>query len=242
MDLKELENGVNPDTHWYYQSKKLPLIQYARSLVKSGEPLTIVDIGAGSGFFALELEKLLGEAIREVYLVDTGYSAEEMSLTRGAKVRKVHAIPPQITNSLVIMMDVLEHLPNDLQMLQSVKAASVGDNNHFFITVPAFQTLWSRHDVFLEHYRRYHIPMLRKVLQQANFRQITNYYLYGGLFPLVWMVRRVNTWRKPKEAASNMKPVNSLANSILLGLNSLEMKVAPANKLFGVTCVGQGKI
>jgi len=242
MDLKELENGINPDSHWYYQSKKLPLIDYARKLIKSGKPLTIVDIGAGSGFFALELEKVFGEAISKVYLVDIGYSEEEMAPTRGAKVEKVHAIPSQIMNGLVIMMDVLEHLPDDLQMLQSVKAASVGDNNHFFITVPAFQSLWSGHDVFLEHYRRYQIPMLHDVLQRANFRQISNYYLYGGMFPLVWAVRRVSNWRNPQEAASNMKPMNRLANAVLLGLNSLEMKIASANKLFGVTCVGQGKI
>ncbi|MBF9224035.1 class I SAM-dependent methyltransferase [Hymenobacter ruricola] len=242
MDLKEVESGVNPDTHWYYQSKKLPLIRYAQRLVAAGKPLTIVDIGAGSGFFALELEKVFGDAISKVYLVDIGYSEEEMAPTRGAKVEKVHAIPSTITNGLVIMMDVLEHLADDLQMLQSVKAASVGDNNHFFITVPAFQSLWSGHDVYLEHYRRYQIPMLRKVLQQAAFRQISNYYLYGGLFPLVWMVRRISNWRGQKQAASNMKPTNSLANSILLGLNSLEMKIAPANKMFGVTCVGQGKI
>lgn len=242
MDLKELENGINPDSHWYYQSKKLPLINYAQRLIKSGKPLTIVDIGAGSGFFALELEKVFGEAIAKVYLVDIGYSAEEMAPTRGAKVEKVHAIPSRITNGLVIMMDVLEHLPDDLQMLQSVKAACVGDDNHFFITVPAFQSLWSGHDVFLEHYRRYHIPMLHSVLKRAAFSQITNYYLYGGLFPLVWMVRRLNTWRGKKENVSNMKPMNSLVNATLLGLNSLEMKIAPANKLFGVTCVGQGRI
>lgn len=30
MNLKELENGVNPDTHRYYQSKKLPLLRFAQ--------------------------------------------------------------------------------------------------------------------------------------------------------------------------------------------------------------------
>ena len=241
MDLKELENGVNPDVHWYYQSKKLPLLSYTKKALTSGQPLTIVDIGSGSGFFALELEKKYGDAIRKVYLVDTGYSEEEMAPTRGKKVEMVHAIPATIENGLVIMMDVLEHLESDLAMLQSVKAACVGDNNYFFITVPAFKSLWSGHDVFLGHYRRYQIPMLRGVLQQAGFRKISNYYLYGGLFPLVWSVRQLDNLRK-KDAASNMRPFNALANKVLLGLTSAEMKVASANKLFGVTCVGEGKI
>lgn len=241
MDLKELENGIDPEVHWYYQSKKLPLLRYTKKAVAGGKPLTVVDIGSGSGFFALELEKKFGAAIAKIYLVDTGYSAEEMALTQGRKVEKVHAIPARIGNGLVIMMDVLEHLESDLAMLQSVKAACVGDNNYFFVTVPAFQSLWSGHDVFLGHYRRYQIPMLHHVLAQAGFRKISNYYLYGSLFPMVWAVRRLANLRK-KEAASNMRPFHAVLNKLLLGLTSIEMKIAPANKFFGVTCVGEGKI
>jgi len=241
MDLKELENGVNPDVHWYYQSKKLPLLRTAQRALAGGQPLTVVDIGSGSGFFALELEKKYGAQIAKIYLVDTGYSEEEMAPTRGAKVEKVHAIPARIENGLVVLMDVLEHLESDLAMLQSVKAACVGDNNSFFITVPAFQSLWSGHDVFLGHYRRYRIPMLRDVLRQAGFRKISNYYLYGALFPLVWSVRQLSNLRK-KDAASNMRPFNALTNKVLLALTSAEMQVSSANKFFGVTCVGEGKI
>ena len=47
MDLKELENGVDADTHWYYQSKKLPLLRFANQLTRAGKPLTIIDIGEG---------------------------------------------------------------------------------------------------------------------------------------------------------------------------------------------------
>lgn len=241
MDLKELENGIDPEVHWYYQSKKLPLLSYTKQALAGGKLLTIVDIGSGSGFFALELAKKFGAAIAKVYLVDTGYSAEEMALTQGQKVEKVHAIPARIENGLVILMDVLEHLESDLAMLQSVKAACVGDNNYFFVTVPAFQSLWSGHDVFLGHYRRYQIPLLRGVLEQAGFRKISNYYLYGGLFPMIWTVRRLDNLKK-KAAASNMRPFSSLVNNILLGLTSAEMKIAPANKFFGVTCVGEGMI
>ena len=57
----------------------------------------------------------------------------------------------------------------------------------------------------------------------------------------MWSVRQLSNLRK-KEAASNMRPFNALANKVLLGLTSAEMKVSSANKLFGVTCVGEGKI
>jgi SAM-dependent methyltransferase len=242
MDLKELEAGVNPDVHWYYQSKILPLISYTRKLLTNGVPLTIVDVGSGSGFFAISLEKEFRDKIKKVYLVDINYSAEEISATKNDKIQKTLRIPEEIENGLVILMDVLEHLEDDLKMLKDIKAASKGNNNHFFITVPAFYSLWSGHDVYLGHYRRYKIDTLNKVLNEAKYNIENTYYLYGSLFPMVWTVRKMQTLLKQKEATSNMKPFSPLLNKVLLGITSLDMKLATANKVFGVSCVSQGRV
>ena len=242
MDLKELESGVNPDIHWYYQSKKVPLVDYLKKLIRNGATgITIVDVGSGSGFFALLLEKEFSSHIKKVYLVDIGYTNEEMQATRGQKIEKVLRIPDTIENGLVILMDVLEHLESDLAMLKDIKAACTGHNSHFFITVPAFQSLWSGHDVYLGHYRRYRITMLRDVLHNAGFKRCKFFYLYGTLFPAVWLARKLDNM-KTKEATSNMKPSGSLVNSLLLNFNSLEMKLARVNKMFGVTCAAEGVI
>jgi SAM-dependent methyltransferase len=241
MDLKELENGVNPEVHWYYQSKKLPLFAYTRRLIKKVKPLKLIDVGSGSGFFAYSLERNFPSDIDKVYLVDINYTEKEISETRGTKIEKTIRIPDKIENSLVILMDVLEHLEDDLKMLKEIKQNCVGDNNYFFITVPAFYSLWSGHDVYLGHYRRYRIATLNKVLKEANYNIESTYYLYGSLFPMVWTARKLDNLKK-KEANSNMKPFNPVANKVLLGLTSAEMKIARANKMFGVTCVAQGKI
>lgn len=242
MDLKELENGINPEVHWYYQSKILPLIAYTKKLLRNNIPLTIVDVGSGSGFFAISLEREFGNSIKKVYLVDINYTSEEIAATAGAKIEKTLRIPDKIENGLVILMDVLEHIEDDLQMLKDIKGASSGENNHYFITVPAFNSLWSGHDVYLGHYRRYKIDMLEKVLNQAHFSIANSYYLYGSLFPMVWTARKLDNLKKNKDATSNMKPFSPLVNKILLGITSIDMKLASANKLCGVTCVSQGKV
>lgn len=242
MDLKELEAGVNPEVHWYYQSKILPLISYTRKLLTNGVPLTIVDVGSGSGFFAISLEKEFRDKIKKVYLVDINYTAEEIAATKNDKIQKTLRIPNEIENGLVILMDVLEHLEDDLKMLQDIKAASKGNNNHFFITVPAFYSLWSGHDVYLGHYRRYKIDTLNKVLNEAKYNIENTYYLYGSLFPMVWTVRKMQNMLKQKEATSNMKPFSPLLNKVLLGITSIDMKLATANKVFGVSCVSQGRV
>jgi SAM-dependent methyltransferase len=241
MDLKELELGVNPDVHWYYQSKTLPLIAYTRKVLESTDPVTIVDVGSGSGFFAITLEKKFGDKIKKVYLVDLYYTQEEMAATKGQKIEKVHYIPEKIENGLVILMDVLEHLEDDLKMLNEIKAACVGSNNYFFITVPAFYSLWSGHDVYLGHYRRYKIDTLSAVLNKAHFNIKNTYYLYGSLFPMVWLARKVSNMKK-KEANTNMKPFSPVVNKVLYTITSIDMALAKANKLFGVSCVAQGKI
>lgn len=241
MDLKELESGVNPNVHWYYQSKLIPLINYTRQTLKTTPEITIVDVGSGSGFFALELEKKFTSQIRKVYLVDINYTPEEIAATKGAKIEKTLRIPDRIENGLIILMDVLEHLEDDLKMLNEIKASCTGTNNYFFITVPAFYSLWSGHDVYLGHYRRYKIPTLRSVLEKAGYNTTNTYYLYGSLFPMVWLARRISNLRK-KQADSNMKPFSPIVNKILFGITSAEMKLTTANKTFGVTCVAQGKV
>lgn len=69
----------------------------------------------------------------------------------------------------VLMMDVLEHIEDDAGFLKDIrkyqKAGTV-----LFITVPAFQFLFSLHDKELHHYRRYDYAGLRSVLEQAGYR------------------------------------------------------------------------
>lgn len=240
MDLKELEQGVDPKTHWYYQTKKVPMLRFIREVYKKiGKPVTLIDLGSGSGFFMYEAVEELGEMIGQIYLVDTGYTQEEIADTKGKKFQKQHLLPDVIENAVVVMMDVLEHLPDDKAMLDQIKQRSKGVN-YFFITVPAFKSLWSGHDVYLGHYRRYTTKMLRAVLSASQFSTKRSYYLYGLIFPLVWLVRRLNN--KTHTPKTSLKPANSVVNSVLKQINRQEAKLSRVNTLFGVTCVAEGVI
>jgi hypothetical protein len=200
-------------------------------------------VGSGSGFFAIGLEKVFGDQIKKVCLVDINYTPEEIAATAGKKIEKMTHIPARIENGLVILMDVLEHLEDDLKMLQEIKANSVPGSNHFFITVPAFYALWSNHDVSLGHYRRYKINTLNKVLNDAKYNINRTYYLYGSLFPMIWTFRKLGNMRGAQDTSkSDMQSFSPVVNKILYGISSLDMKVASINKLFGVTCLAEGKI
>ncbi|MEP7128141.1 MAG: methyltransferase domain-containing protein [Chitinophagales bacterium] len=241
MDLKELESGVDPKIHWYYQSKKIPLVNYVKKIFNEKKiPLTLIDVGSGSGFFMYELQEQIPELISKIYLVDIGYSNEEIAATRNQFIEKTLSLPPIIENSVVVMMDVLEHLEDDYAMLSSIKKNTAGNNNHFFITVPAFMSLWSGHDVYLGHYRRYTGASLNSLLSKSDYHKESTYYIYGSIFPLVWLSRKFAT--KKEHPESDMKPSGALVNGILKGICSLEMPFRRINKLAGVSVVAEGKI
>ena len=244
MDLKELESGVDPKVHWYYQSKKVPLFRYFEKVAKgNSEKLTVIDFGSGSGFFAYELYEKFPQYIEEVLLVDIGYSQEEMAATAGTKVRKLHFIPEGLENSIVIMMDVLEHIEDDYAILAEIKS-KLGKNAYYFITVPAFQSVWSSHDVYLGHFRRYTIPMLEKLLASVQAKIDSRYYIYATIFPAVWLLRRFKRTEENMEnpESSDMSPVPGPLNFLLKQYHKFEMNFRKGNKAFGLTCVAEGRL
>lgn len=241
MDLKELESGVDPNIHWYYQSKMIPLEKYVRKVFsETGTPLTLVDVGSGSGFFMHELLKKIPGMIKKIYLVDIGYTADEIQATQYQLIEKTTTIPDQIDQAVVVMMDVLEHLERDNDMLLKIREHAAGGSNRFFITVPAFMDLWSDHDVYLGHYRRYTLSSLRQLLSSASYNLESGYYIYSLIFPLVWLARKFRKHSDKPE--SDMKPAGAVVNSILKLVCKMEMPFRRWNRLAGVTVVAEGKI
>ena len=245
MDLKELESGVDPKVHWYYQSKSVPMFKYFEKIHKQlDRELTVIDFGAGSGFFAYELLEAYPDAVKEVLLVDIGYTEAEMKATEGQIVKKMHYIPKGVNDCIVLMMDVLEHIEDDYAILEEIRDA-VGENAYYFITVPAFMSLWSGHDVYLEHYRRYTLGSLKKLLKAKNCHITSHYYIYFSLFPLVWLIRQIKNIGRDKNEmpeSSDMGPLPDPINAILKYFHFFEMNFRKMFKLFGITAVSEGQL
>jgi hypothetical protein len=235
MDLKEVSAGVDQDNHWYYQSKKIPLMNFIGKIVLTKKVNAVFDIGSGSGFFSNEIAKEFGAQFERVYQCDTGYTDQEVESTRNQKIVRTKTLPPKITNAVIVMMDVLEHIENDKEFLKDVFARCEGDNNYFFITVPAFKSIWSGHDVYLGHYRRYTTGMLKELLAGNQVQSIG--YIYGSLFPIAYLKRKMSG----NKVESSMKPTHPVLNSILRRYYSLENRIFQ-NNLFGLTCLATGRI
>ena len=85
--------------------------------------------------------------------VDPNY-AGDWSETLGGKSLAYCGEIASTDADLVLLMDVLEHMTDDVTLLREY-VERVTSGTRFLITVPAFGFLWSGHDEFLRHYRRY---------------------------------------------------------------------------------------
>lgn len=233
MDLLEsgqIEGVV--DQHWYYNAKAKMLV--ATLLI---EPKTILDVGAGSGFFSKFL--IRNTKCNSSICVDVNYRNDHYENYLGAQIHyKKNIDDPQLNVDLVLMMDVLEHVSDDVGMLKEY-AKKVPTGTYFLITVPAFNYLWSSHDIFLGHKRRYTIASLEEVVKKSGLKIVKKNYFFGLIFPLALAIRAIKKLLKgaSKSKFSDLRPHSKLVNKFLLWLCSMELKALPFNRLVGLTVV-----
>lgn len=69
----------------------------------------------------------------------------------------------------MVMIDVLEHIENDVHVLKQCHNILKG-KGRLVIVVPAYQWLWGKRDVRYGHYRRYGEKQLKKLVVSSGFR------------------------------------------------------------------------
>lgn len=231
MDLKEEDIlGDKIGSHWYYVSKGRALVRFLNGLKADA----LLDVGAGSGIFARQL--LDRGFCKRAVCVDPNYAEERTETQNGKPIAFVKE--DKHPYSLVLMMDVLEHVPDDVALLKEY-TNSMPKGGHVLITVPAFQFLWSGHDVFLEHYRRYTAKMVEDMVNKAGMEVVKTRYFFGLLFPFVCIIRFVKTQFLNKgkmRARSELKRYPKVVNKALIAVHDLErVTIFDFNTLAGLS-------
>ncbi len=226
MDLKEEDIlGADIAQHWYYRSKAAAL----RRAVVGLNPQRLLDVGAGSGFFSRHL--LAQGGAQSALCVDIGYDRDRDDQIGGKPV--LYRRDCGTTDcDLVLMMDVLEHVDDDRGLVRHY-AAKVPSGAHFLVTVPAFRFLWSGHDVFLEHKRRYRLSEIEAAMRDAGLTIVKGAYYFGLVFPLAAAVRLAA--RGAAEPKSSLKKHGALTNGLLTAICAAELPLFPINRLAGLS-------
>lgn len=163
----------------------------------------IVDIGSGDAYVIHTLVK--ENKAGQYFAIDTAYTPEVVAQLKknnnDSAVIYLQNLQEYIDKfqtqepTLFLCMDVLEHLENEGVILDDLHPSG---NNFYFFAVPAFQSIFSSHDVLLGHYRRYTLQELESLLKRYNFSILDKGYYFTSLL----IFRKLDKWlRKNKEAS-----------------------------------------
>lgn len=195
MDLKEKTSNVK--RHPWELSRADNLLNICeKSLARTNQSLKIADVGAGDNYFDFRLrDSLIKKGFDpKIYAIDTAYSCYEPARIGITFLNNISEIADK-SMDLIILMDVLEHIEDDSAFLGAV-IQKLNAQGNMIITVPAFQHLFSSHDEFLDHYRRYNYTELNRLLAEHNLHIQKSHYFYFTLYLLRTMQVKFRVTKK----------------------------------------------
>jgi ubiquinone/menaquinone biosynthesis C-methylase UbiE len=190
-------------TYWWFVGK-----QFLVRRILQGLPLNktrqdrILDIGCGTGII-LKLLENFGVS----YGAECSPDAIQFLRHRGLNLIVQSDVDQSVpfkdnTFSAITCLDVLEHLDNDLKLLKEMgRVCKPG--GHVILTVPAFEILWSPHDIALHHKRRYTKQQMLSMISQSNWKVVKCSYYNGILFCPILSIRTL------KQCLSRYHPARS---------------------------------
>ena len=137
---------------------------------------------------------------------------------------------------LICLFDVLEHIEDDVATLACLKEW-LAVNGRILLTVPAYQWLWSAHDRFLHHKRRYSSRALKTILNKTGFSAEKISCFNTFLFPLAVGIRVLDRILG-RESASGTAVPGPLVNSCFRAIFGFERHfLGWMNFPFGVSII-----
>jgi SAM-dependent methyltransferase len=229
--------------HWWYTGRRKILTGFVEEICRqvTDRRPRILDVGCGTGANLLMLSEY-GEAEG----VDISEDALAFCRERGLDKVRLGAgekLPYEDgTFDLVTALDVVEHMDDDLAGLREMRRV-LRPGGRVLLFVPTFMFLWGLQDDVSNHRRRYRLPELRRVLEQAGFEiERTTYANITFFLPILVMrqLMRLTGLKADSENNINVTALNGVLGSVF-GAESWLLKFM--NLPFGVSglCVARVK-
>ena len=210
--FKLLHDGENS---WWYRGRKLAVEKVLSKFARSGG--RILDFGAGFGGMS---EALSGYGT--VFAFEPDKEAGAVAAEKG--YAKIFSSPEEIFSGEkfrgIALFDVLEHMDDDSGFLKTARE-NLEDGGYIILTVPAYQWLWSIHDINHHHKRRYSRGEIIRLLKKEGFSVSYASYWNMLLFIPVAVVRLFGGTGESSFAMSK------LADSVFYAVVFLESLLMP---------------
>jgi SAM-dependent methyltransferase len=179
------------DRHFWFRSRNFAITALVRSLV-AGWPngYRVLEVGCGTGNVLHALEEACAGGMvvgMDLFLEGLNFAGQRCSCS--LVLGDIEKPPFRERFNLVGAFDVIEHIPDDLEVLRSIHAM-LAPGGRVLVTVPAHQSLWSYFDAASHHCRRYELSELRQKLIQTGYEVEFLSPFMASIYPLIWAGRR----------------------------------------------------
>lgn len=196
MDIKEFlvcENAVLNNNHpWEYARCEVIFDILKNYLDKDCPNKVVIDIGCGDVFFLNQFCQRYTNytPIAVDIAFDDKIMAELSNKYKSLNAifyKDIEEVKTDNKASVVFLMDIMEHIENDVDFLSKLSQKPFIDNETIFvITVPAFNFLYSSHDKWLGHFRRYSHRLLKNTISKSGMSYISGgYFFFSLLLPRI---------------------------------------------------------
>ncbi len=185
------------EKHFWFRARNSAIAALVQQLAASFPPgYRVLEVGCGTGNVLRRLEGLCANgSVTGMDLFAEGLRFARQRASSRLVVGDVHRPPFAVGFDLIGLFDVLEHLPDDAQVLGDLNRMLL-PGRVLLVTVPAHPELWSYFDVAARHCRRYRLEELRQKLLGSGFEVEYISEFMTALLPLVWVKRRLSGWRR----------------------------------------------
>lgn len=207
------------ERHWWWRTREAAILELLRAQEPPQGWKRILDVGCGDG--------LLFDRLAQFGEVEGVEPAADLVDNAGPHRARIHIAPfdanfrPGKKYSLILMLDVLEHLADPGAALRHALAL-LEPHGRLVITVPAFRLLWTNHDVLNHHFTRYTVKSFRSLAQQAGLEIESERYFFQWLFPMKLATRLAE--RLLRLEPQPPKIPGPRINALLYGLSRLEYR------------------
>ena len=201
--------------HWWYTARRRILAELiARRVPLPAEP-RILEIGFGTGHNFAMLRRF--GRLDAIEVDDPARALASSRLGHAVGSAPLPDLPgiAESTYDLMALLDVLEHVDGDEAALASI-ARRLKPTGRLLLTVPAYQWMWSAHDVAHHHKRRYSRAQLKRAIEAAGLRVEYLSFFNTVLFPLAAAVRLAGklTGKTESDDALPPAPLNRLFDAL----------------------------
>tara|TARA_B100000519_G_scaffold200416_1_gene213539 strand:- start:3 stop:833 length:831 start_codon:yes stop_codon:yes gene_type:complete len=236
---------IEENSFWFKHRNNI----ISESIKRYNSDKVFFDIGGGNGFVA----KRLQDEGSKVILVEPGKTGAMNGYKRGIKhvfntTLNDAGFEDEIIDS-VGLFDVIEHIKDDYLFMCDINKY-MKKSGYIYITVPAYNLLWSNEDYKAGHFRRYTINDLNRLLKRSGYNIIYSTYIFSILPLPIFLFRKVpsilgflKNVEKNGTHRSTHKKRNNLLGKLIERIWEWELSKIEKNKKipFGGSCflIGQ---